>query len=156
MKKIFFFLLMCLSVSIVTTAQSEINFPSGREKHDRKPQLFAHLSQRFSVKAGFVNDLMNLKINDPLNVVVTEGFAFNGKIISKTSEGNGLETIIAESQHRKGLLLSVSRYTKPDGSIEYSGIITSRDISDIILMEKDAITGNYQWTRKNISQMIVD
>lgn len=156
MKKISFILLMCLSVSAVTMAQDEIKFPSGREKHDGKPQYFANLSPKFSVKNGFVNELLNAKLNDQLNIVVTECFVFNGKVTSKTNEGNGLETITIESHQKKGLLLSVSRYIKPDGSIEYMGIITSREISDIIMMEKDAITGNYQWTRKNVSQMILD
>lgn len=156
MKKILFILLMCLSVSAVTMAQDEIKFSSGHEKHDSKPQFFAHLSPKFSVKNGFVNDLLIAKLNDQLNIVVTEGFIFNGKVISKTNEGNGLETITVESQQKKGLLLSVSRYIRPDGSADYTGVITSREISDIITMEKDAITGNYQWIRKNISQMISD
>lgn len=156
MKKITLILLMCLSVSAVTMAQDEIHFPSGRDKHDGKPQFFAHLSPKFSVKNGFVNDLLSAKLNDQLNITVTEGFVFNGKVTSKTNEGNGLETITIESQQKKGLLLSVSRYVKPDGSVEYMGVITSREISDIIMMEKDAITGNYQWIKKSVSQMILD
>ena len=156
MKKILFILLMCLSVSAATKAQDEIKFPSGHEKHDGKPQYFAHLSPKFSVKNGFVNDLLNAKLNDHVNVVVTEGFVFNGKVVSKTNEGNGLETITLESNQKKGLLLSVSRYARLNGSVDYMGVITSREISDIIMMEKDAITGNYHWTRKNLSQMILD
>jgi hypothetical protein len=156
MKKIFFILLMCLSVSAVATAQEEIKFPSGREKHDRKPQYFAHLTPKFSVRNDFVNELLRANPNEQLHIAVTQGFIFNGKVISKTKESNGLETIIVESEQKKGLLLSVSKYTKPDGSVEYMGVITSREISDIMMMEKDMITGNYQWIRKNISQMIVD
>jgi hypothetical protein len=156
MKKILFILLMCLSVSAVTMAQEENNFPSGREKHDGKPQYFAHLSPKFSVKSSFVNDLLNAKLSDQLNIVITDGFVFNGKVVSKTNEGNGLETITVESQQKKGLLLSVSKYTKLNGSVEYMGVITSPEISDIIMMEKDIITGNYQWTRKNRSLMIAD
>jgi hypothetical protein len=36
------------------------------------------------------------------------------------------------------------------------GLITSREFSDMLLLEKDMITGNYQWNRKNLSQMIAD
>jgi hypothetical protein len=156
MKKISLFLLMCLSVSAVTMAQEEPTFSSGREKHDSKPQYFAHLSPKFSVKAGFVNELLQAKLNDPINLMVTEGFVVAGKVIAKNYEGNGVETVTVESNQKKGLLLSVSRYTRPDGSVEFSGVIRSQDIRDMILMEKDPITGNYQWTRKNVSQMITD
>jgi hypothetical protein len=156
MKKILFILLMCLSVSAVTMAQEETNFPSGREKHDRKPQFFAHLSPKFSIKTGFVNELLNAKLNDQLNLMITEGFVVTGKVISKTNEGSGIETVTIESNQKKGLLLSVSKYTRPDGSIEFSGVITSREISDILLIEKDIVTGNYLWVRKNLSQLIAD
>jgi hypothetical protein len=36
------------------------------------------------------------------------------------------------------------------------GVITSREFSDMIILEKDIITGNYQWTRKKLSQLITD
>jgi hypothetical protein len=156
MKKISLILLMCLSVSAITMAQEEINFSSSREKHDNKPQLFSHLSPKFSVRNSLLNELFNAKFNDQLNLMVTEGFAVTGKVVSKTNESNGLETVTVESNQRKGLLLSVTRFTKPDGTVEYSGIITSREIRDMILMEKDIVTGNYQWIRKNVSQMIAD
>ena len=77
-------------------------------------------------------------------------------MISKTVESNGLEIITVESNQRKGLVLSVSKYTKPDGTVDYMGVITSREFSDMIMLEKDIITGNYQWTHKNLSQMIAD
>ncbi|MFN5134409.1 MAG: hypothetical protein ACK5DG_03760 [Chitinophagaceae bacterium] len=155
MKKLLFALLLSLSVS-AAVAQEEISFTSGRDKHDGKPQFFANLSQKFALKTGFIENMFSFKKDETVIVTVSEGFVFNGKVISKTVESNGLEVITLESNQRKGLVLSVSKYTRPDGTVDYMGVITSREFSDMIMLEKDIITGNYQWTRKNLSQMIAD
>jgi hypothetical protein len=155
MKKLLFVLLSSLSVS-VAVAQEEISFTSGRDKHDGKPQFFANLSQKFTLKTGFVENMLNFRKDETVIITLTEGFVFNGKVISKTVESNGLEIVTVESNQRKGLVLSLSKFTKPDGTVDYMGVITSREFSDMIMLEKDMITGNYQWTRKNLSQMIAD
>lgn len=155
MKKLLFILLSCLSVTIAT-AQEDFQFTSGRDKHDGKPQMFANLSAKFSVKPGFFETTLGLKTNDQATITVTEGFVFTGKVISRTAENNGLEIVTLESNQRKGLVLSVSKFTRTDGTVDYMGVITSREFSDMIMLEKDIITGNYQWTRKNLSQMIAD
>lgn len=155
MKKLLFALLLSLSVS-AAVAQEEISFTSGRDKHDGKPQFFANLSQKFVLKTGFVENMFSFRKDEIVTITVTEGFVFNGKVISKTVESNGLEVITLESNQRKGFVLSVSKYTMPDGTVDYMGVITSREFSDMIMLEKDIITGNYQWTHKNLSQMIAD
>ena len=155
MKKLLFALLLRLSVS-VAFAQEEISFTSGRDKHDGKPQFFANLSQKFALKTGFVENMFSFRKDETVIITVTEGLVFNGKVISKTVESNGLEIVTVESNQRKGLVLSLSKFTRPDGTVDYMGVITSREFSDMIMLEKDMITGNYQWTRKNLSQMIAD
>jgi hypothetical protein len=147
---------MCLSVSTLSIAQDEIKFPSGREKHDNKPQHFSHLSSKLSVTTAFVSDVFNSKINDQLNLTIADGFLFKGQLINKTNEGQGVETVTIESKEKKGLLLTVTRFTKPDGSIELMGAVLSREISDMFQMEKDLVSGNYFWVRKNVSQLISD
>lgn len=155
MKKLLFVLLLSLSVT-ASFAQEELKFSSGRDKHDGKPQLFASLSQKFSVTTGFIDELMNSKKNQEVTLQVTDGFAFTGKVISRSSEVPGLETVTAESTERKGLILTVSKITTPDEGVIYRGMLSSRDFSDIILLEKDIVTGLYQWTKKKLSQAISD
>jgi hypothetical protein len=155
MKKLLFVLLSCLSVSIAFS-QEEIHFTSGKDKHDDKPQMFANLSPKFSVKPGFFENIIGLKSNEQVTITITDGFVFAGKVISRTTESNGLEIITIESNQKRGLVLSVSKFTKNDSSVDYMGVVTSREFSDMIILEKDTITGNYQWTRKNLSQMIAD
>lgn len=155
MKKLLCVLLLSLSVSI-TYAQEEFTFTSGKDKHDSKPQFFKNLSPKFALKDGFIDNLFRFKKDDQVNITVTDGLVFNGKVITKTVESNGLEIVTVESSQKKGLILSLSRFTKADGTIDYMGLITSREFSDILMLERDAITGYYQWVRKNISQMIAD
>lgn len=155
MKKLSFILVMSLSVS-VAFSQEDFHFASGREKHDGKPQYFNQLSSKFSVKSGFLNEILSARLDEQVTLQLTDGFVISGKVITKTRESNGLEIVTVESKQKKGLILSVSKFTKADGSIDYMGIITSREISDIVMLEKDVITGNYMWTRKNLSQMIAD
>jgi hypothetical protein len=155
MKKLSFILVMSLSVSLAFS-QEDFHFASGREKHDGKPQYFNQLSSKFSVKSGFLNEILSARLDEQVTLQLTDGFVISGKVITKTRESNGLEIVTVESKQKKGLILSVSKFTKADGSIDYMGIITSREISDIVMLEKDVITGNYMWTRKNLSQMIAD
>ncbi|WP_407525093.1 hypothetical protein PDL71_02930 [Lacibacter sp. MH-610] len=155
MKKLAFILVMSLSVS-AAFSQEDFHFTSGKEKHDGKPQQFKHLSSKFSVKPGFLNEILSVRLDEQVSFQLADGFVFSGKVITKTRESNGLEIVTVESQQKKGLILSVSKFTKADGSIDFMGLITSRDISDMIMLEKDIITGNYMWTRKNLSQMIAD
>jgi hypothetical protein len=100
MKKLFFVLLSCLSLSIAT-AQEAIHFTSGKDKHDSKPQLFANLSPKFSVKPGFFNNMLGFKNNDLVTITVTDGFVFEGKVITKTVDNNGLEIILPLKAARK-------------------------------------------------------
>ena len=155
MKKLFFILLLSLSVS-VSFAQEDVTFSSGREKHDGKPQLFTNLSPKFSVRAGLIDEIMSSRLNQPVSLLITEGFVFNGKIMSKTSDAPGLETVTIESNEKQGLLFTLSKTTIPGEGIVYRGLLISRNHSDMVMLEKDPITGVYVWTKKPVSQIISD
>lgn len=155
MKKLFFILLLSLSVS-VSFAQEDLKFSSGRDKHDGKPQLFTNLSPKFSVRAGLIDEIMSSRLNQPVSLLITEGFVFNGKILSKTSDAPGLETVTIESNEKQGLLFTLSKTTIPGEGIVYRGLLISRNHSDMVVLEKDPITGVYEWTKKPVSQMISD
>mgnify|MGYP006902217484 CR=1 FL=1 len=154
MKKLLLVLLSSLSVSFVMA--QELSFSSGRDKHDHKPQLFAALSPKIAVSAQFIDDVMQARVNQAFRIVLADGFVFNGNVTARTSDAPGLESVMLHSSEVPELVFSVSRLTLPDQSVVYRGIITSKRHSDMLLMEKDAITGNYYWNRKNVSRMISD
>lgn len=154
MKKLLFVLLTCLSVTF--SFSQDLTFTSGREKHDGKPQLFSNLSTKFSVRSDFMDDVLNAKLNQQISIAVTEGLVFSGNVSAKTNDAQGLKTVIIQSTEKEGLVLSVSKLVLADQTIVYRGIITSKHHSDLLLLEKDAITGNYNWNKKNVSYMISD
>ena len=154
MKKLL--LVLLTSLSVTCSFSQELSFTSGREKHDGKPQMFSVLSSKFSVRPDFINEVLDAKLNQQFSITITEGFQFTGNVSAKTSEAPGLQTVIIQSSERDGMVLSVSKLVLPDQSIVYRGIIISKHHSDLLLLEKDAITGNYNWNKKNVSRMISD
>lgn len=154
MKKLVFVLAFC-TLSIFSFSQEQ-QFQSGREKHDGKPSMFSNVSSRFAPSQTFINDVMNARLNETIDLVITNGFRFKGEVTAITSDAPGLTTVTVESKDRSGLILSISRTTLPDRSVVYRGIMLSQKHSDMLMMEKDAVTGSYNWNRKQVSHMIAD
>jgi hypothetical protein len=154
MKKLLTVLLLCLSATF--SIAQDLQFSSGREKHDGKPQLLTNLSTKISVRSNFFEEVMNYKINQQVSINVTEGFLFNGNVTAKTNDAPGLETLIIQSTEKEGLVLSLSKLVLQDQTIVYRGVLISKHHSDLLMLEKDIVTGNYNWNKKNVSLMISD
>lgn len=154
MKKLVFALAFC-TLSIFSFSQ-EIQFQSGRQKHDGKPAMFNNVASRFAPSQTFIGDVMNARLNEKVDLFVTNGFRFKGEVTAISSDAPGLTTVTVQSTDRPGLLLSISRTTLPDQSIIYRGIMISQKHSDMLMMEKDPVTGSYNWNRKQVSHMIAD
>lgn len=154
MKPLALMLALCM-LSAYSFAQ-EIKFESGRQKHDNKPAMFGTVSSRFAPSQTFLTDVMNFRLNQEVDIFVTNGLRFKGKVTAVTSDAPGLTTVTLQSSDKPGLLLSLSRVILPDQSISYRGIMMSKKHSDLLMMEKDAVTGNYTWTKKQVSNMLAD
>ncbi|NCU04711.1 MAG: hypothetical protein GXC73_12060 [Chitinophagaceae bacterium] len=152
MKKLVFVLAFC-TLSIVSFSQQ---FQSGRQKHDGKPAMFNAVASRFAPSQNFISDVMNARLNQKIDLVVTNGFRFKGEVSAITSDAPGLTTVTIQSTDRPGLILSISKITLADQSITYRGIMISQKHSDMMMMEKDPVTGSYNWNRKQVSHMIAD
>ncbi len=155
MKKLIIVLLFSLP-AFVAVAQEDAMFSSGRQKHDTKPQLFSTLPSKFSLKTGLIDEIMNTKLNQQVSLLVTEGFTFYGRVISKTSDAPGLETVTIESTEKQGFVFTLSKTNVAGEGVIYKGLLLSRNHSDIILLEKNLVTGVYEWIKKYLSQMISD
>ncbi|MBP6686237.1 MAG: hypothetical protein KA160_00160 [Lacibacter sp.] len=154
MKKLVFALAFC-TLSIFSFSQ-EVQFESGRQKHDGKPAMFNSVAARFAPSQTFITDVMNTRLNQTVDLFVTNGFRFKGEVTAISSDAPGLTTVTVQSTDRPGLLLSISRITLPDQTITYRGIMFSSKHSDMLMMEKDPVTGSYNWNRKQVSNMIAD
>lgn len=154
MKKLVFVLAFC-TLSIFSFSQEQ-QFQSGREKHDGKPSMFSNVASRFAPSQTFINDVMNARLNETIDLVITNGFRFKGEVTAISSDAPGLTTVTVQSKDRSGLILSISKTTLPDRSVIYRGIILSQKHSDMLMMEQDPVTGSYNWNKKQVSHMIAD
>lgn len=154
MKKLFFVLLFCTSAFL--SFSQELQFESGRTKHDVKPQLFAGLSEKFTLTPTFIDEVMNLQAKQLVEVIVNSRLVVKGKVSSINNDVPGLTTVSIQSSETDGLVLSLSRIILPDQTIVYRGIILSKGHSDLLILEKDPVTGNYNWIKKQVSQLIAD
>jgi hypothetical protein len=154
MKRLFFLLLF--SISAVFTFSQELQFSSGREKHNGKPPLFQNVSQKSTVKADFAEEIMSYQLNQPVVVEIVNGFVFKGTVTAVTSDAPGLTTVIIRSAEVNGLQFSLSRVVFSDQSVHYKGLLFSNAHSDLLMMEKDPVTGNYNWNKKMLSAVLTD
>lgn len=154
MKKLLFAILFC-NFAFLSFSQ-DVKFASGREKHDGKPQLFSGTSQRNSTSTVFFEDIMSLQLKQQVEISVSSGFKFKGTVSSISNDAPGLITITIQSSETKGLLMSVSRLLLPDNIIVFRGIITSQKHSDMLMLEQDAVTGLYNWNKKQVSHLLSD
>lgn len=154
MNKLFYVLLFS-TISFQSFSQ-ELQFESGRQKNDKKPELFHNMSVKSRVSSSFINDVMSFQLKQQVNIAVGNGFLFNGKVTAITNDAPGLTTISIQSSDVKDMVLSLSQLVLPDQTIMYRGIVISKNHSDMLIFEKDPVTGEYIWNKKTVSQMIAD
>jgi hypothetical protein len=155
MKRLILSSLMLLAFVTVSFSQ-DFQFQSGREKHDGKPQLFQNIAQKFAVKTNFMEDVMGVAEKQTVLFSVTDGLAFKGSVSSKQNDQQGLTTVTMQSSELSDLFLTVSRVVMPDQSVVYRGIMMSKSHSDILVLEKDPVTGNYNWNKMKLSMLLPD
>lgn len=161
MKKLSFVLLM-LSFFSISFAQDKHNhshgpsFPSGLRKHGSKPQLFSKVSQKNGAAVQQLEQIVSFRVGQQVTVNVAPNLTVTGTVSAKTNDAPGLHTIIINSNTVAGMVFSVSRVQIPGEGIQYRGLIMSNGHSDMLMLEKDAVTGNYAWNKKSVAQMIPD
>lgn len=154
MKK--FSLVLMLGFAFTLTNAQEVSFRSNREKQSEKSQLFIKESARTAVRKNFVNDVMSYRLHQTVTVQISPKTSFKGKVTAITNDAPGLETIIMQSTETPGLVLSLSKLNiKGEGTV-YRGVMMSKHASDMLMLEKDPATGEYNWNKKQVSHMIPD
>ena len=154
MKK--FSIVLMLSFAFTLTYAQEVSFRSNREKQSEKSQMFMKESARFAVRNNFVNEVMAYRLNQQVSVQISPKTNFKGKVTAITNDAPGLQTIIMQSTETPGQVLSLSKLDiKGEGTI-YRGVMMSKNASDMLMLEKDPATGEYNWNKKQVSHMIPD
>ncbi|HMO33984.1 MAG TPA: hypothetical protein PKE63_09780 [Lacibacter sp.] len=154
MKKLSLVLLLCLSASL--TYSQEVSFRSGQEKHNHKPALFTQTAAKSAVQTPFLEEMLNYTVGQQVKVVLAGNVRFTGTVTARTSDAPGLLTIMVHSADVNGLVFSISRIQVPGAAVEYRGMLMSMAHSDMLMLEKDPVTGTYAWNKKQVSRMLAD
>lgn len=154
MKQFLLFLLFSSATAVAFSQQ--VKFESGSSKHDKKPQLFAGTTNRFAMTASFIDEVINAPLQSNASVIIAPGYVFKGKVTSVTSDAPGLKTVTIQSSEVNGAVLSLSQVTLEDKTVVYRGIVISKNHSDMLMLEKDPVSGKYNWNKKQVSNMLAD
>jgi hypothetical protein len=148
-----FVCLCAILISLCSFAQTEkdpINEPDYK-----KPKLFSNLPDRIPVSIEKINDLLNTTIGNTTSLKVAEGTAqqFDGEVISKaTKYENRIQSIVIRSTNFNGARLSISKITKEDNTVVYTGRIISFEHGD--LYELQNLSGQLTLVKKNFYDLV--
>jgi hypothetical protein len=155
MKKLIFSFLLLLA-SVTVSFSQDFQFQSGREKHDGKPQMFQSIAQKFAVKSNFIEEVMSVTEKQTVSLSLTEGLSFKGSVLAKQNDQQGLTTVVIQSAEVSDLFLTISKVVMPDQPVLYRAIIMSKSYSDVLVLEKDPVTGTYNWNKIMLSRLLPD
>jgi hypothetical protein len=142
-------------IATLANAQEAI-FKSNRVKQKNKTQLFARSSARLNIQNNFIQEVMSYKAGQQVTLQVSNDLLFKGVVSAITHDAPELTTVIMRSTETPGLVLSVSKLEIRGAGVTYRGIMTSKNHSDMFMMEKNMATGEYVWNKKEVAHMIPD
>ena len=103
-----------------------------------KPKLFSSLPDRIPISIEKINDLLSVPVGNStsLKVAETSSVQINGEVISKASKyDNRIQSVVIRSSNFNGARFTISRITKEDGSITYTGRIISFQHGDLYVLQ---------------------
>ena len=144
-----------MQCALFGTAQ-DLNFPSGKVKHDGKPVRFRGMqqNQRFAADNASLHQMMGFSVNQKVTIPVAAGYVFKGIVTERRNETPDLFTVVIRSTEDESLLFSISR-VMISGQPVFRGIIVSKNNSDMIMLEPDD-AGNHNWNVVKVSSLIAD
>lgn len=132
----------------------EVSFRSAKEKNANKKSLFANVAERTSADFNLMQNLFDLKTGEGTTIKLSDNLQLVGHVVMKENEAS-LQTITMQCTNFPGAVFTLSKVTREDGTVSYTGAIMNHQNKDVIFLEKDG-NGSYAWTKKNLSDLIQD
>lgn len=150
------YLTMALLVCALVGVAQELQFPSGKEKHDAKPVKFHGIphNQRFIADNAGLQRIMGYQTAQKVTIPVAAGYVFKGVVIGRQQQTPDLFTVTIRSTEDENLMLSLSR-VMINGQPVFRGIIISKQNSDLMMLEPDD-AGNHFWNLVKVSSLLAD
>jgi hypothetical protein len=139
-------------ITILTQAQ-EKSIPINEPNYN-KPKLFQNLPDRIAVDASTLENLFTLDVNHAASIN-TAGIQIQGNVSSKNSISNDVtqsSTIIIGLTNYPGANFTLTKTSRPDGTINYAGRIISFQHGDLFELQNQK--GNWVLVKRNYYELI--
>lgn len=153
MKRVFLTILLFICSNISFSQESD--FKSAKEKNENKPELFKKDDRTISIEEGFFNKIFSKESGDTLDLELTPNVNFKGRVIGSVYTEN-FDIISVSSINLDGVRLLISRKNLVSGQKNYFGFVLSINHKDGLKLEMAKDSGNYQWVKKEMSEIIPD
>ncbi len=127
--------LICLLMAFTSKAQNNI-----------KPKLFSNFPTKIECNEADLADIFNSTAGQSVNINFQSGLYFTGNVTSNIVRYSNLQTAIIKSPLFDNAVLSISKATNVDGTIEYTGRIINTGYFDGYEIAKTK-TGTYILTK---------
>ena len=137
-------------ITILTQAQDK-SIPINEPNYN-KPKLFQNLPDRIAVDASTLENLFSLDVNHAASINMA-GIQFQGNVSSKNNtDVTQSSTIIINLTNYPGANFTLTKISKPDGTINYAGRIVSFQHGDLFELQNQK--GNWLLVKRNYYELI--
>ncbi len=121
----------------------------------KKPRQFDNLPDRIVLNLSNINSLMKFELGHTVNINLSDAtpFQFQGDVVSTADDNESkIHSIVIRSSNYPGASLTISKITKPDGTIDLKGRILSFQHGDLYDLQKQ--NGQYVLVKRNFYELV--
>jgi hypothetical protein len=144
---------LTLLSALLTTAQ-ENKIPINEPDHN-KPRLFDALPSRIPVSVSELNAILDAPMGRNASIALGEetGMRFDGEVVSvATQPDDQVRSVVIRSNNYNGARLTLSRISRPDGTISFVGRIISFKHGDLFELKNES--GSLVLVKKNYHELV--
>jgi hypothetical protein len=139
-------LLLCILFSATINAQNNSS---------EKPALFSKFSNIITCPQTELSKAFTTTTNQTIHLSFSDNFLFNGTVVSNVVKYANLQTVLIKSPAYGDAVFSLSKITRKDNSVSYTGRILNPKYADGYELKKDDLN-NYQLVKIEISNILKD
>lgn len=148
-------LCVCMIVVSLCAAAQDQKIPINNPDNN-KPHLFDNLPARISFNPEAFISLGSQQKGSAISTDLSKDAAttilFEGKLVSAAAKESGTQSIVVKSTNYPGATFSLSRSTKSDGSVVYTGRLMSFKHGDLFILQQT--NGQYELVKKNFYDLV--
>jgi len=144
----------CLILSSFFAVAQDQKIPINDPDQNR-PRLFDNLPARISFDPASFMGLLNKQAGTAISTSLSKDamISFEGNLVSSGSQEAGrIESIVIKSTNYIGATFSMSKVTREDGTVSYTGRLLSFKHGDLFVLQQT--NGQYELVKKNFYDLV--